>query len=82
MSQITVGELREMLDRFDDDMLVVVCSDAEGNTVSPLSDVGDSSYIPTTTWYGELVEPDELEELSLTTDISQVQDVLVLWPTQ
>lgn len=45
-------ELRDLLAAHDDDDLVIIQKDSEGNDFSPLRDVWDGSYIPDTTWSG------------------------------
>ena len=70
---IRVGKLRELLRDLDDDMLVVLSRDEEGNGFSPLSDYGLSIYEATTTWHGEVVEPEDYDGNGV--------PALVLWPT-
>ena len=49
-----VKELKEMLVGMDDDRVVVISSDGEGNSYSPLDGLDDScNYIPDSTWSGE-----------------------------
>jgi hypothetical protein len=50
---MTVGELIETLQTYDQHRLVVCQQDAEGNSFSPLVDVWDGAYLAETTWYGE-----------------------------
>ncbi len=57
-----VSELIELLMDYDDpeeDIEVVIASDGEGNSYSPLSGVGSCYYIPDTTWSGSLADEDE-----------------------
>lgn len=51
---MTVAELRKALESFDDDRLVVLAKDAEGNSYSPLSDLEAGLYQPHTTWSGDV----------------------------
>lgn len=51
---ITVRELRAWLDEYDDDDVVVLEKDAEGNEHSPLAGHGDAIYAPDTTWSGKV----------------------------
>lgn len=51
---MTVAELRKALEAFDDDHLVVMAKDAEGNSYSPLSDAGAGMYLADTTWTGDV----------------------------
>lgn len=48
-----IAELEKM-DR-EGEMLVVLSGDAEGNKMSPLSELYLSNYSPVSTWEGELV---------------------------
>jgi hypothetical protein len=61
---MTAGELRAALKGVDDDVLVVMSSDAEGNSFSPLSDtdVGQYHWQGETTWSGEILNPNEQDE--------------------
>jgi hypothetical protein len=51
---MTVAELRKALEAFDDDHLVVMAKDAEGNSYSPLADAGAGMYLADTTWAGDV----------------------------
>lgn len=52
---MTVKELREALKRYPDDMEVIVQSDSEGNSYSPLYRVdGNAVYVARETWYGDV----------------------------
>lgn len=71
---MTVGELKAALEGHDDDVLVVVAKDAEGNGYSPLVLTEMYYYEATNTWSGEIIDTDE------EVDDSAVPSV-VLWPT-
>ena len=59
---MTVRELKAALELFDDDALVVMAEDEEGNGYSPLS-YGDAGlYHASTTWSGELYYEDGRDE--------------------
>jgi hypothetical protein len=51
---MNVKQLKELLAELDDDTLVVLSSDGEGNSHSPLSGWFNGFYKPDTTWYGEV----------------------------
>lgn len=52
---MTVKELKEILKDCNDNDLVVLQKDAEGNGYSPLDGADDNSvYIPDSTWSGEV----------------------------
>ena len=48
----TVGELLDYLATQPRDRMIVLSSDAEGNSYSPLADAGESMYVAETTWSG------------------------------
>ena len=86
---MTVKELRRELAGLDDDLLVVMSSDSEGNSYSPLSEVisGNSMYIEDSPCDG-FVRPEhltpELEERGFASeDVCPDGDgvrAVVLWP--
>lgn len=49
-----VKELKELLKEFNDNDIVIISKDSEGNRYSPLSDVAEASYEAETTWYREI----------------------------
>jgi hypothetical protein len=56
---MTVKELREALKQYPDDMEVIVQSDSEGNSYSPLYCVdGNAVYIAREPWYGDVFSTD------------------------
>jgi hypothetical protein len=55
----TVGELREKLKQFPDDTPVIMSSDAEGNSYSPLAGVHAAHYEADSTWSGEIKDTKE-----------------------
>lgn len=58
---LTVAELRQVLDGLPDDQLVVMASDAEGNSHSPLADAEEAMYVAASTWSGDVYNtPEEL----------------------
>ena len=69
---MNVGELKILLDKCDDNDLVILASDSEGNNYSPLAeDYGVYSYQPECSWSGgvsireltpELIEQGYTEE--------------------
>lgn len=86
---MTVQDLKKELDKLDDNMLVVISKDSEGNSYSPLSEVsGNSLYTPENNWLGEvsikeltpeLIKQGYTEEDCYKTDESK--ECIVLWPT-
>lgn len=68
-----IKELKELLETFNDDWEVVLSSDGEGNSYSPLAAYCLGLYEPETTWRGEFTDSDDLENESDT-------NAIVLWP--
>lgn len=76
---MNVGDLRKLLEGHDDDTIVVLSKDAEGNSYSPLAQVdepGTYVYRAVTTWSGEIEEATE-DALSYPDN----EPAVVLWPT-
>lgn len=73
---MTVGQLREALEGFCADALVVMSKDGEGNSYSPLAEPSEAVYIAESTWSGELwTTEDEDEEVPV-----EAVHAVVLWP--
>ena len=68
-----VKELKELLNQFNDEDIVIMSKDGEGNGFSPLSDIEEGSYKAETTWYGE-VGMRELTEEDIA-DINQIKNM-------
>ncbi len=73
---LTVKELKEFLSSKDDDLLIVLSKDGEGNEFSPVPN--DSfwtigAYVPDCTWAGEFYCGEDLD--------GREPNALVLWPT-
>lgn len=51
---MTVRELIELLQKQDQDALVVVRKDSESNECSPLKDIWEGGYIAENSWSGEM----------------------------
>jgi len=70
---LTVKELKEILEATPDHYLIVLSSDSEGNNYSPAYSTAICSYVPDTTWYGDILDEEyETEEN---------RNALVIWPT-
>lgn len=73
---MTVGELKQALEKVPDDMPVILSSDGEGNSYSPLASWSAGLlYEAYTTWYGEVHNPTDPD------DTVDGDPCLVLWPT-
>lgn len=66
---MTVAELTEILNALPDRMVVVMSSDEEGNTISPVSEADVSKWDDT---HKYAVHPDDLDGTE--------SEVLILWP--
>ena len=49
---MNVKELKELLKQFDDNDIVIMSKDSEGNRYSPLSSYEEASYEAESTWSG------------------------------
>jgi hypothetical protein len=71
---MTKKELVEMLSVWPDDYLVILSSDGEGNSFSPVSKpVSVGMYEPDSSYSGEFFDREELEE-------GDIENCIVLWP--
>ena len=70
-----VRELIEMLEKLDDDVMVVMSRDSEGNGFSPIADVDASHYTAFNTHSGECLHPDDVA------DYPDAEPCVCLWPT-
>ena len=87
---MTVKELRDALQGVDDDVLVVLSKDSEGNYYSPLADTSQKVYVAETTWCGEVYERGQLTPLTESLGFEEgdfrqpgedgAAPCLVLWP--
>jgi hypothetical protein len=50
---MTVKELIKQLKDYPQDSVVVMSSDGEGNSKSPLAELDDAVYVPDSTWSGD-----------------------------
>jgi hypothetical protein len=77
---MTVKELRELLEQFDDDAIVIIASDGEGNSFSPLADTSEGHYIPENGYSGDFVDLDDAEE-DEDINLDDAERAILLWPT-
>jgi hypothetical protein len=77
---MTVKELRELLEQFDDDAIVVIATDGDGSSYSPLAETSEGHYIPENGWSGDFVDSDEAEE-DEDINLDDAERAIVLWPT-
>jgi len=81
---MTVKQLKEKLEKLNENDIVIMSKDAEGNGFSPLSDLSEDSYEETTTAYGEVgireLTP-ELEKQGYSEeDLNNGKPCVTLWP--
>lgn len=86
---MTAKELIDQLLACDPDALVVMSSDGEGNSKSPLSEIGNTSvYVADSTWSGETYPAELTQELAdrgfteddLAPEGSAAVPCVTLWP--
>ena len=83
---MTVKELIEILKNEDSSRIVIMSRDSEGNSFSPLSEVGTAAYRPTSSWCGEtgleeLTEENQEQGFAEEDVITDGVKAIVLWPT-
>lgn len=76
---MTVKELKEVLNEFDDDVIVVI-TDGQGNSFSPLAEVTVGHYISENGWSGDFVDEDDSEE-DEDINLEDAEPAIALWPT-
>lgn len=81
-----VKQLKKLLEKIDDDRIVVLSKDGEGNGFSPLADLDDNStYAADSTWSGEIgiekLTPEMRKQGYSSADTNNGVPALVLWPT-
>ena len=74
---MTKKELIEILADVPDDYLIVLSSDSEGNSYSPLSGYGKVMYMPENEYSGEIYDEESAEDM----EFEYVENAFVLWPT-
>ena len=84
-----VKDLKKLLADCNDNDLVILSKDGEGNSFSPLCDIEKYTYLPETTWIGSIyikeLTPDlrqaGYEEEDLCPEPENGVPAIVLWPT-
>ena len=72
---MTIKELKDQLNKYPDDMPVVLSQDSEGNQHRPLADVSDGLYEPEFEWAGMVLAEEDEETAS-----DKAYQACVLWP--
>jgi len=80
-----VKELKKLLETVDDNRLVIMAKDGEGNGYSPLAEIDDcSTYKADSTWSGEIgiekLTPELKKQGYSKLDMCGGVKALVLWP--
>lgn len=81
---MTLGELKLQLLEIDpamDDQEVVMSRDGEGNGYSPLAAIGLAFYAPTSTYSGELYDPEDVDSEDAEWLPDNAAKAVFLWPT-
>ncbi len=73
-----VSELIEILKDLPQEHEVVMSKDGEGNSFSPCANFGLQMYIPDSTWSGEILSEEDIEEGETQ---EYIENAVVLWPT-
>ncbi len=81
-----VKELKKLLNQFDDEDIVVMAKDSEGNSYSPLADIWDGKYKAECIWAGEVGLRElttELIELGYSEEdiLEDGENAIILCPT-
>lgn len=85
---LTIGDLKELIKDLPDTMQVIMSSDGEGNSFSPLDSHAVGKYTPESTWQGEWWQdptgepgfnPEDWDEEDLTAPEDGV-DAICFWP--
>jgi hypothetical protein len=79
---MTVAELIEVLQGLDPDRKVILQKDAEGNGFSPFGDWYEALYRAESTWSGEVLHPQDIEDGEYDDEtLEAAEKVVVFWPT-
>jgi hypothetical protein len=77
---MNVKELKHLLEDIDDDVLVILSHDADGNRFSPLASHTMGFYIEEDGYSGDFVTEEEVEE-DKRLNIDGASASIALWPT-
>jgi hypothetical protein len=82
---MTIKDLIELLQKEDQDRVVIISKDAEGNNFSPLDSIVTCAYLAETTWSGEtgleeLTKEDEENGYDEEDVIIDGEKAICLWP--
>ena len=83
-----VKELIEFLSEYNPESEVILSKDSEGNSYSPLSEMGEFIYVPESTWSGEVhlktLTAGDIASGCTEEDVwdgDDGMDAVVFWPT-
>ena len=79
-----VKDLKKLLEKVDENRIIIMSKDGEGNGFSPLADLEESSYLADSTWSGEVgiekLTPVLKKKGYSEEDVVYGKPALVLWP--
>ena len=79
-----VKDLIKLLQKEDQDRIVIMSKDGEGNNYSPLDEISTCSYRAETTWWGEVgleeLTDESIEQGYAEEDVVDGEKALCLWP--
>ena len=73
---MNVKELKKQLDGVEDDRVVILSKDGEGNSFSPLDTLSFANYMSESQWHGDIEDVEDIESGE-----QPGQKAIVLWPT-
>ena len=73
---MNVRELKKQLDGVEDDTVVILSGDSEGNSFSPLVELSFANYMSESQWHGDIEDVEDIEDGE-----QPGQKAIVLWPT-
>lgn len=62
---LTVGEIREMIAGYPEEAIMIVATDADGSSFSPVAAVEAGEYTPSYGFHGDFVPTDDVDAVCL-----------------
>jgi len=83
---MTIKELINELKDLPENMEIIMSKDGEGNSFSPLYEIGTGLYVAYSTWSGEVYNEDDKEEVAMGNSDAKANNTkpilsIILWPT-
>lgn len=80
-----VKELIKLLEKEDENRIVIMSSDGEGNSFSPLCDISTGAYLADSSYSGEVglekLTPEAIKDGYTEEDVIKGEKALILYPT-